>query len=267
MKTRFFLIILFCPFVALKAQEKAKDTLFFSVDKYYTISPTLIPNFLKKVAFPEIIDFKKELMSHTKTNGHIYFIGDGFLTKGLKPKKILSIKEYVENRKFYLDGEYNKIVDEGKLRDSLTNKYTIFFVNGDEFISPRVLEYYSYYPIREGDNFIQNKIKDTLYFTLDNEYVYKPKNRPDGIADYYLIKDSSSDEVFYFKELETVNFLKPKKILSLKEFVRSSRFYDKNQTHKLSEVYFMKFLMDYVIYLVDDKNKFIKVAPLTVMED
>jgi hypothetical protein len=36
-----------------------------------------------------------------------FFVGDGYLTKGLKPKKS-SIKDYIENRKFYLDGKYNQ---------------------------------------------------------------------------------------------------------------------------------------------------------------
>jgi hypothetical protein len=44
----------------------------------------------------------------------IFFVGDGYLTKGLK--KILSIKDYIENRKFYLDGKYNRIIDEWKLK-------------------------------------------------------------------------------------------------------------------------------------------------------
>ncbi|KUJ60869.1 hypothetical protein AR687_15805 [Flavobacteriaceae bacterium CRH] len=165
-----------------------------------------------------------------------------------------------------MDGKYNKIVDEGKLQDSLTNKYTIFFVNGDQFISPRQLLYYSYYPIRQGNKSIENKIKDILFFKLDNEYVYKSKDLNNG-SSIYLIKDSSKNEVFYFQELETVNNLKPNEILSLQNYVTASRIYNKNDLHKLSEVYFMKFLRNYVVYLVNGKNQYIKVDPLTVMED
>jgi hypothetical protein len=42
------------------------------------------------------------------------------------------------------------------------DKYVIFFVNGNEFIQPRHLEYNSYYPI--GENAVNNKVKDTLFF-------------------------------------------------------------------------------------------------------
>jgi hypothetical protein len=39
----------------------------------------------------------------------------------------------------------------------------IFFVNGNEFIQPRHLEYNSYYPIGKGENAVNNKVKDTLF--------------------------------------------------------------------------------------------------------
>lgn len=267
MKIYFFLTTLFIFITGLKAQEK-KDTLFFNIDKYYTISPTITPNLINR-GYLEIVKLQKKLKGHTRTNGYVYFIGDGILAKDLKPKKVLSIKDYIENRKFYLDGKYNKIVDERKLRDSLTNKYKIFFVNGEEFISPRVLEYHSYYPIREGDKDIQNKIKDTLFFKLDNDYVYKPKDvyKSKYISIDFLIKDNSKDEVFFFKELEKVKTLKPREVLSLEDFIRSSRFYDKNKSHKLNEMYLMKFMTDYVIYLVDNKNEYLKVEPSVVIED
>lgn len=268
MKKSVLLIIFFFLVTFLKAQEKDKDTLFFNLDKYYTISPTITPNLINK-NYLEIVELQKKLMEHTKTNGYIYFIGDGILTKGLKPKKILSIKDYIENRKFYLDGKYNKIVDEGKLSDSLIDKYKIFFVNGDEFISPRLIKYNSYYPLREGDKNIMNKIKDTLFFKLDNDYVYKSKDayKSKYISIDYLIKDNSTDEVFFFKELETVKMLKPNEVLSLKNFIQSSRFYDENKSHKLSEMYLMKFMADYVIYLVNNKNEYLKVEPSVVIED
>jgi hypothetical protein len=150
------LILSFFSITILTAQKKNKDTLFFNIDKYYIISPTIIPN-LSNQTYSERLEREKQQMNHTKTNGYIFFVGDGFLTKGLKPKKILSIKDYIENRKFYLDGKYNQIIDKWKLKDSLTDKYILYFVNGDEFIRPRDLVYFSYYPIREGKNVITNK--------------------------------------------------------------------------------------------------------------
>jgi hypothetical protein len=39
--------------------------------------------------------------------------------KRAKAKKILSIKDYIENRKFYCDGKHNQIIDKWKLKESI----------------------------------------------------------------------------------------------------------------------------------------------------
>lgn len=246
------LIIILSVCSILKAQEKQKDTLFFSIDKYYTVSPTVVPN-LSSRTYPESIEFEKEQKKHTNTNGYIFFVGDGFLTKGLKPKKIHSIKDYIENRKFYLDGTYNKIIDKWKLKDSLTDKYKIFFVNGSEFIQPRHLVYLSYYPIRKGKNGISNKTKDSLFFKLDNDYVYQPKHK----SKTFLLKDSHDVNygTFYFERVQTLNNLKPKSILSLDKFVQTSSFYNKTKKEKLDDYGLSEHLNQYVCFLVKENGK------------
>ncbi|MDR7208693.1 hypothetical protein [Flavobacterium piscis] len=259
MKTHvlFFAFMLF-TICSLQAQTE-KDTLFFSIDKYYTISPTIIPNFGNK-SYSDWIAATKEQMEHTKTNGYIFFIGNGYLIKDLKPKKIISIKDYIENRKFYLEGKYNKIIDKRKLKDSLVDKYTIFFVNGDEYIEPRDLEYNSYYPRRDKNwNFVSNNIKDTLYFKFDNEYVYKQKEFPDE----YFLREESSEGGFFLKEIKKTVNLKPEKVLNFKDFIQSSKMYYKHNkmfnTHELAE-----YLSNYVVFLLIKENKeiqYIEVSP------
>lgn len=256
------LLLTFFSIAVLKAQGRKKDTLFFSIDNYYTISPTITPN-LSNQTYPEWLVVLKQQMNHTKTNGYIYFVGDGFLTTDLKPKKILSIKEYIENRKFYFDGKYNQIIDKWKLKDSLTDKYTIYFVNGNEFIKPRYLEYYSYYPIREGENVINNQIKDTLFFKLDNSYVYESKY----VSKNYLLRDSSGSNngTFFFQEVKAKNNqkIKPEEILSLENFVRSSRFYEKNKQRKLNDDNLAHFFNNYVVFLeknTSEKTEYIQVV-------
>ncbi|WP_016990122.1 hypothetical protein [Flavobacterium sp. ACAM 123] len=263
------LILSFFSGATLMAQERKKDTLFFSLDYYYTISPTITPNLSNQI-YSERIEFKKQQLKHTKTNGYILFVGDGFLTKGLKPKKILSIKEYIENRKFYFDGQYNQIIDKWKLKNSLTDKHTIYFVNGNEFIHPRYLEYYSYYPIGKGENAINNNnVKDTLFFKLDNSYINESKS----VAEQYLLKDGSgsSSGTFFFKEFKEKNNLHPtpKEILSLENFVHSSRFYDKNKQQKLDDYELANFFSNYVVFLVEDihgKTKYIQVKSSFLIE-
>jgi hypothetical protein len=243
------LLLTFFSIAILKAQERPKDTLFFNIDKYYTISPTIIPN-LSKQTYLERVVIEKQQMNHTRTNGYIFFVGDGFLTKGLQPKKILSIKEYIENRKFYFDGKYNKIIDKRKLKDLLTDKYIIYFVNGNEFIQPRYLEYCSYYPIGKGENAINNKVKDTLFFKLDNKYIYQSKYEPKT----YLLKESHdvTSGGFYFETIQTINNLERKEILSLEKFVRSSKSYNETKTEKIDDYKLWEYFNNYVVVLVEE---------------
>lgn len=265
MKTALLLLLFLSSNPILKAQERKKDTLYFNIDKYYTISHTIIPN-LSKQTYSERLEFNKQQMNHTKTNGYVFFVGDDFLIKGLKPKKILSIKDYIENRKFYFDGKYNQIIDKWKLKDSLTNKYTLFFVNGQEFIKPKHLEYFSYYPIRDGENVITNKIKDTLFFKLDNKYVYESKYEPKS----FLIKDSNGSEIFFFKSIENVKNVKPTEILSLKKIIRSAKFYHKNKKQKLNNYELSVFFDAYVVFLVEktkNKTEYVHVIPSSEIYD
>jgi hypothetical protein len=241
----FSMLILYSA--TLLAQKK--DSLFFAIDKYYTISPTIESNLYKNSTYSEVIKNKKNQMAHTKTNGNVFFIGDGILIKGLKPKKILSLKEFIENRKFYHDGKYNQIVDPWKLKDSLTDKYEVFFVNGEEFIRPRHLEYASYYPLRDGDNIISNQIKDTLYFNLDNNYIAQSEHD----SDIFYLEDSgkSGDVTFLFRKMKSAKNIKYDKLLDIKNFIRSSRFYK----YELKDFDLMNYLSNYVIYLVDKKEE------------
>ena len=192
-----------------------------------------------------------------------FFVGDGYLTKGLKPKKILSIKDYIENRNFYFDGKYNRIIDKWKLKDSLTDKYIIYFVNGNEFIQPRYLEYHSYYPIGKGENTITNKIKDTLFFKLDNDYVYESTITPGS----YLIKDSKGSEIILFEKVKTIFGLKPKKVLHLKEFLRHSKFFDENKFVKLDYFGLTQYLNSYEVFLIKHSNEYLHVNTTTVIYD
>jgi hypothetical protein len=69
MKTYFSYII--ALFLNSKGSRKSKDTLFFSINKYYTVSPTLVSNLDR--TYTESIEFGKEQKKRTKTNGYIFF--------------------------------------------------------------------------------------------------------------------------------------------------------------------------------------------------
>ena len=256
------LVLSFFFIIVLKAQKRQKDTLFFTTDKYYTISPTIISN-LSARTFPESMQFEKEQRKHTKTNGYIFFVGDGFFTTGLKPKKILSIKDYIENRKFYCDGKHNQIIDKWKLKDSLIDKYIVYLVNGNEFIQPKHLEYRSYHSVGKDNNTSSNIIKDSLFFSLDNEYVYESK----FTIGSYLIEDSKGSENIFFEKVKTVFGLKPKKVLNLKEFIRNSKFFNENKLVKLDYFGLRQYLNNYEVFLIKNKNEFLYVNTAIVIYD
>jgi uncharacterized protein with von Willebrand factor type A (vWA) domain len=112
----------------------------------------------------------------------------------------------------------------------------------------------------------QEKPKDTIFFKLDNRYVYESKYVPKE----YLLKDSNSDEVFFFKGVEIVNNVNPKEILCLKKFIRSSKFYDKTKNQKLNNYKLIIFFRDYVVFLVkknNNKTEYIYVKPAVVIYD
>jgi len=266
MKTYFFILLSFI-YIDLTAQIKEKDTLFFNVDKYYTISPsikhTVDETYYNKLAF------EKMQPRQTRTDGYIFFDTDTVL-KGIKPKKIISIKEYIENKKFYYDGNHNKIIDKWKLMDSLTGKYVIFFVNGNELIRSKNLQYISYYPIHKDTKVIQNKRKDTLFFKLDNNYMYEHESVCNPKR--YTLKDSekSNTGIFYFEEFEEQSRpkFKSKKILDLENFVHSTRFYNTDK-QTIQDCDLSEYFNNYVIFLdkeIKNKHDYIQIKSFVTIE-
>ena len=264
------IVICISAFISTYAQEK--DTLFFKIDKYYTVSPTITAN-LSNRRFTEYVKVAREKKIQTNTNGYIYFVGNGYLIKSLKPRKILSIKEFIENRKFYYDGKHNQIIDKWKLKELLIDKYVIFFINGNEFIQPRHLEYNIYYPLRQKNEVVQNPIKDTLYFKLDYNYIYPSKFEPTE----YWFKDNngSSHGTFFLKKIDLKkdakvdDFRNSDNVLNFKEYVHNSRFYDKNKSQSLQDRNLADFLSNYALFLVENiggEKKYIQVKPVQIIE-
>lgn len=112
----------------------------------------------------------------------------------------------------------------------------------------------------------QEKLKDTFFFKLDNSYIYESKS----IANKFLLKDKNSDEEFYLKGVGTLNNLKPKKILCLKGFIRTPKYYNKSQKQKLNNSELVNFFSSIKVYLVkkkDTENEYIEVNPILVFYD
>lgn len=251
MKKQIFIAIILLFTNHFNAQEKTKDTLFFGTDRFYTVSPTLNPELLHQT-YAELEETHKEQLKQTGTNGYIYFTGKVNPAIPLKSHKVLSIKDYIENRKFYFDGIHNKIIDKWKLEDSLTKKYKILFVNGGEIIESDVVNYSSYYPIGKGDDAIVNTVKDTLFFRLDTPYI---QTFPEIPNHFYISDSKGSNGSFYFSKVKVYKNLKSKEVKSLQKFVRASRFYDKNKAAKLNDYRLWEYFNNYVVFLVNEKKK------------
>lgn len=268
MKTYFLTIIYFASIV-LTAQTKIKDTLFFSTDNYYTSSPAVELKFSNESYYKKLA-LEKMRIKQTNTDGYIFYSGDSVSEKKIKPKNILSIKEFVENKKFYNDGTYNKIVDKWKLKDSLTDKYVIYFVDGNELTESKNLEYISYYPIKKETKVIENRRKDTLFFKLDNKYIFE--TQPVSNPKKYSLKDSGKSKTgsFFFEEFEvqTRPRFKTKKAIDLENFVHSTRFYN-IESQIIEDFNLANYFSNYVVFLdkqVEDKHDYIQIKSFATIE-
>lgn len=107
----------------------------------------------------------------------------------------------------------------------------------------------------------QEMVKDTLFFSYDSEYIINHKEIPN----HFYIKDGSGISVgdFYFIGVQKPNNYKTKsKEISLKEYIRSSKFYDEKRWLKLKDYDLSTYLKKYVIFLVkteNDKKSYIQV--------
>ncbi len=103
----------------------------------------------------------------------------------------------------------------------------------------------------------QEKLNDTLFFKYDQKYINTYKEMP---GHFYLYDSGGGNNgSFFFTEREVKSNLNPKKILSLKKFVRSSDCYKKK---KLKDEKLAAFFSKYIVFLVknvDNKEEFIQV--------
>ncbi len=107
-----------------------------------------------------------------------------------------------------------------------------------------------------AQNSVQAK-KDTLYFKYDSDYIVQSKNN-DSI---FYIADNNNDGAFILIKKKEFFNLKNKKIVSLKEYIRSSKFYRKNYKRKLLHSKLANFLRKtHTIFLVKDCKIFIEVT-------
>ena len=99
----------------------------------------------------------------------------------------------------------------------------------------------------------QEKVKDTLFFSYDSQYI----NTHIEIPNHFYIEDGSGATVggFYFTGVQKMkNYKTKKREINLKEFIRSSKFYNENRRLKLRDYDLWDYLKKYVIFLVKTEN-------------
>ncbi|WP_166922917.1 hypothetical protein [Flavobacterium poyangense] len=112
----------------------------------------------------------------------------------------------------------------------------------------------------------QEKIKDTLFFKLDNYlYQFKFDSKKYIIKDNYDIKDGA----IYFDTFKIVNVAKPKEILCFRRYAKTANLYMINNPKKLNDVKVTKLFDDHIIILVSKKSKqtiYTEVGPVFAIE-
>ena len=244
MKVLVCLCIILIHYNFLNAQNK-KDTLYFQLDKDYMVNG----DEFKHLSPSQFNKMRYAYASKTETNGYFYYIvGEEF--ENLNTEKAVSLKEYIENRTFYIDGEHNRIIDKWKLRELFFDRFIIFFVEGNTSYLPRHIQYNMYYPYGKGHESIDPRVKDTLFFSYDSTYISTNMYNP-GI---FTIADSSADGSFYFDDLGNVDIARPDFLLSLKKYIRKSRFYcDKDYCKRnLLDQELSDYLRNYIVLLFNE---------------
>ena len=102
----------------------------------------------------------------------------------------------------------------------------------------------------------QSLDKDTLFFKLDKKYIIQSLRNENE----YFLKDSNEDGTFFFVKDEVYKKLKNEKRISLKKYVRKSKYYNRSSFRKLNDLRLMEHFEKYVIFLIKDDD-FIKVIP------
>lgn len=244
-----YTILIFVISLKLFSQNIQKDTLYFHFDKHYTLDSS---NFID-LSYSEKNTISNISLKQTKTNGYVYFFKEEVFTN-LKPKQILSIKDYIETKEFYFNGKFNKIVDKEKVKDLLNDRYIVFLVKDKKFIKLKLLLYSPYYPRWKNNVLIDSRIKDTLVFNLSSNFLKKNKSIFAIIND--VVFNSSEDGVS-FEIIKKEKHLNVKKILNLEKHIKSSKYYKEGVIDKLGLVYY---LSNYIIY-IKHNNCFYNVIP------
>lgn len=256
---KFFILILFIS-SKLFAQVQNKDTLYFNHDEKYILFSDLYNS--DNYSYKEFEQEVTENIKWTGTEGYFLFKIEDTLYN-LNPKKIHSLKGYVEQRKFYYPGKYSRTINRKILKKEVFNKYVILLVDNNHYIKirqhPHENFYNSYYPIKFSSNQIITKsLRDTIYINYDKNILQRKKN-PNEEEFFYLINGfASKSTLTYFSEKEIYSNLEPTKIHNLQEIINEISEYNANKRLRGSDIFDHFSKAGYVIFIIKE-DKYVKV--------
>ncbi|UZH56465.1 hypothetical protein JRG66_06285 [Salinimicrobium tongyeongense] len=133
-----------------------------------------------------------------------------------------------------------------------------------------------YNPDHQNEPSLQNlksseKIKDSLFFHLNESYFQKGKYDENLLYSKDALKDEGSSETFLFKIMERrSDIAAPEKIGSFHQYITGSEFFqEEKKVNKLQDYRLASHLQKFIIYLVDynyEPPMYIRVYPLTEIE-
>lgn len=103
----------------------------------------------------------------------------------------------------------------------------------------------------------QEKIKDTLFFKLRDNYLYQA----DWDNKQFIIKDNYNPQegAIYITQLKIITIPKPKKILCFKKYAMTSKLY-MPKSKKLNEFKVLDLFSNHTIILITKKNEYVHVG-------
>ncbi|MDG1572903.1 hypothetical protein OZ410_11300 [Robiginitalea sp. M366] len=262
MKWIYFNIILLLIQVCF-GQDLKRDTLFFEYDPDYILDGDIIPNNRDQLLLKVF-----KLQKKSEYEGYIYLLKDT-IKVGYKPENVLSLKETIENKKYYFDGPFNRLVNKNKLESKLLDKYQVIFVRNDSFIIPKYIQYNTFYPKGKGFNYVDKRQKDTLVFQFEEHrwntsfepeygkqiFTLTDKTRKGGL--YFSVKDKLTDREFSSLEISEDAFIN-----DIEEYIA----YQKNTSKGLKYAYYNEqiayYFEHYEVYLRMGEYYF-KLDPVT----
>lgn len=234
------------------SQNNLKDTLYFKLDPDYIVEKQLLKHNERQYFIPDIYADVKQRMTKSNSLGYFIFYRDT-LYQSSEFENPLTLHEFIEKKENYYPGKHNRSINLSKLKHKFLRKYEIFFVDKNEVIKPKYIDYRSYYPVRiSKENFIPNPNMDSLYFAFNEKDFYDPYSRSNLFKTSFGIAIKSNEDGIVLEKIDSVHINNKVETKSIIEFIN----YLKQNQHKegvRSHEDIAEYLGNYKVFILKDQ--------------